>query len=179
MGCPAPCRFCKGRVHASRHRIPQAHMQNITIIDPHQTGFAKGITSKAAPAPLFRRLHQSALYRIAMHVAQLFDSLVLRPNVEIIEARLPDGHRFTRRSLGWMALPAPWYHSLRESLFHTLHRGRRSSHLRLAHEQVEVLRHDHVSQHNDALCRLLREFLETDHAVRRCRARAFFDSNYR
>ncbi len=118
----------------------------------------KFITSVAAPAPLFRRLHQSALYRIAMDVSQLFDSLVLRPNVEIIEARLPDGHRFARRSLCRMALPAPWHRSLRESLFHTLHRGRRRSYLRLAHEQVKVLRHDHVSQHNEAM--LFADFFE-------------------
>jgi hypothetical protein len=68
------------------------------------------------------------------------------------------GIDLARPSVGWMALPAPSHYSLREPLFHTPHRGRRRSYLRLAHEQAKVLRHDHVSHHNEAM--LFADFFE-------------------
>lgn len=174
-GCPAPCVLCKGRVPASS-QIFHPHLQNVIIVDPHQPSLTKGIASKTTPTPVLRLQDQSPRYRIPVHVAQLFDSLLLRPNIEIVEARLPDGRRGCRvpRSLRflqgtgacWTPLPAPGHNSLRKPLFYTLHRRRRCPCRRLA-------------QQSGALCALLQESSETDHGVHRCRARAFFDSNCR
>ena len=49
-----------------------------------------GVAAIAAPLPLLWFEQQSAIQRIAMHVAQLLDSLALAPQVEIVEAGLPD-----------------------------------------------------------------------------------------
>src|SRR5580692_4389032 len=96
-----------------------------------------------------------------MHVAQLLDSLALRPNVEVVEAWLPDGHgvRLPERSLGGIAATAPGDDALGKALFHTLHGGGRISHLRLAHEQMKVLGHDDVSEHHEAM--LAADFFQT------------------
>ena len=44
----------------------------------------------AAPSPQLRRRNQSALYRIAMHVAQLLCDLPVRIDVEVVRAPLPE-----------------------------------------------------------------------------------------
>ena len=90
---PRSLRSVQGRVAASR-RISHRHPQHITIVDPHQTNPTESIASKTTPAPLLRLQDQSPRYGILVHIVQLFDSLVFRPKVEIVKARLPDGHRF-------------------------------------------------------------------------------------
>ena len=50
----------------------------------------------AAPCPLARFQHQSSFDRIAMHVAQLLDPLLVGEDDEIVEARLPDAAAFDR-----------------------------------------------------------------------------------
>src|SRR5581483_6159142 len=59
------------------------------ILDPHRTSFLVSIEPKAAPAPLIGRIHQTACYRIAMNIAQLFNPLTLAPHIEVVEAVLP------------------------------------------------------------------------------------------
>ncbi|MGE5083566.1 MAG: hypothetical protein ACM3ND_11795 [Acidobacteriota bacterium] len=49
--------------------------------------------------PLLWCEQQSALQRIAMHIAQLLDPLALAPQVEIVEAALP-GMELFRPELG-------------------------------------------------------------------------------
>jgi tRNA U34 5-methylaminomethyl-2-thiouridine-forming methyltransferase MnmC len=49
-----------------------------------------GVAAVAAPLPLLWFEQQSALQRIAMHVAQLLDPLALAPQIEIVEAGLRD-----------------------------------------------------------------------------------------
>ena len=39
---------------------------------------------------MFRLTYQSALDRVAMHVAQLFDAFAFRPDIKIVESALPD-----------------------------------------------------------------------------------------
>ena len=152
---------CKGRVRS--RRIPHRHPQNIAIVDPHQPDLAKGIVSKAAPAPCSGSKTNPRFTGLPCILKQFFDSLTLRPNIEIVKARLPEGHWFwilvsrpLQKAQGaghpWTtALPVPWHNSLRKPLLNTLHRGRRCPHLRLTHEQVKVLRHHDVSQHNKAM----------------------------
>ena len=48
---------------------------------------------------LLRVLHQSALYRIGMHIVQLFQSLSVAVNVEIVEPRLPECWQWLARTV--------------------------------------------------------------------------------
>src|SRR5262245_51281880 len=59
--------------------------------DPTRTTF--GVASVAAPVPLFWFFHQSAFHRIAVHVAQLLNVLLLGEDVEVVEAPLPEPWR--------------------------------------------------------------------------------------
>jgi hypothetical protein len=73
------------------------------------------------------------------------------------EGALPSGNLFQGVGPLWQ-LTASGHNSLRETLFHALHRRRWGSHLRLAHEQMKVLRHDDVSQNDKAV--LFAQFFE-------------------
>src|SRR5260221_14594454 len=46
-------------------------------------------TKKSSPTPLLPFRHQPRFIWIAMHIAQLLHPLALRPDVEIVESRLP------------------------------------------------------------------------------------------
>lgn len=45
---------------------------------------------EAAPAVVFRCSYEAALYRVAMDVADLFDALLFRVDVEVVIAELPE-----------------------------------------------------------------------------------------
>jgi len=87
-----------------------------------------------------------------VHVVELLNEFSLTPNVEIIEAGLPElGQEIVRvlkrksellgkHFLAWLtAEPA------RHALFQDLHDGGRSVHSRLADEQVNVVGHDDIA----------------------------------
>jgi hypothetical protein len=151
-GCPAPCVLCKGRADGSRCRRLASHLEQIDIIHTNQSHLSPPIVPKTAPSPLLRLQYQAALDWVAMHVAQLFHSLLLRPHIEIIKPRLPDWLRFRRPALRIAFRPAlPSHYSLRIPLFHTLHHARRITHLRLAHQQMKVLGHHHITKHHEPL----------------------------
>jgi hypothetical protein len=78
-GAPLLAVFARGgRRMESRRRWPHAHPHNVTIIHSDQPRLSILVVTKAAPWPLLGLLHQSPLHWIAMHVAQLLHSLVLR-----------------------------------------------------------------------------------------------------
>ena len=87
-----------------------------------------------------------------MDIAHLLDAFPLAPDIEIIKPRLPDmlRSRFPQLSLlpGAAFPPAP-EQMLCEALFDGLHHHGRVADLWLADEQVEVLGHDHVGEHNE------------------------------
>jgi hypothetical protein len=70
------------------------HLENFPLVDSYSTCFAEKIGAEAAPAPQFRRLHQTALHRIALPVAQFLNAFAFCPDVEILvgvmESLLPD-----------------------------------------------------------------------------------------
>ena len=88
--------------------------------------------AKAAPLPVLRFRTQSALDRIAMEVAQLLKELFIIAYLAILGARLPEG-------LGIADQPA------RDARLQRFHRIGERRPLRLAEEQRNVLRHDHVT----------------------------------
>ncbi len=77
-----------------RSRRSNLHLQDFPLVHFHRSNFAEGVSSKAAPRPKFGRRRPSALYRIAMHVAQFLDAFAFRHHIEIIvrvtESFLPD-----------------------------------------------------------------------------------------
>src|SRR5438445_7032850 len=90
-----------------------------------------------------------------MNVAKLFDSLALRPNVKIVKARLPESVRNHRGAPGLAALARPGngfprasidFRTLDKTQFQGLDDSRERCPLRFAHQQTNVLRHDHISQ---------------------------------
>jgi hypothetical protein len=143
IGCPTQTCLC-GILTGSRHSGPFWREDRI---HRDRTFLAEGIETEAAPAPLLRTLHQSPDQRIAVHVAQLLDALFRGPDVEVVEARLPETLRYGIRkepSLHALAPPLP-LHSSRNALLQGFNHGREIFPLGLADQQVHVLRHHHVS----------------------------------
>jgi hypothetical protein len=66
------------------------HYQNVGVANLHRAHFSEHIEAEAAPFPFFGRVDKSASDRVPMNVAQLLDSLLLSPDIEIIEASLPE-----------------------------------------------------------------------------------------
>ena len=131
--------LCRGR--------SDLHFQDFPPVHSHQTGFAESIGAETAPGPKLRGRHQSSRYWVAMNVAQFFDAFVFGPDVEVVEALLPDMLREAVKngSLRGIAPSLLRQDASRKSKFESLHYGRRSLHLRLADQQVNVLGHDHVT----------------------------------
>jgi hypothetical protein len=122
------------------------------IVHSHQTTLAAPVSAKAAPLPLVGLDHQSALDRVAMHIAQLFDALALAPHVEVVEALLPYrvGSRIPERGLGGGRFAAQ-VQLTGEALFHDLHDDRGIADFGLGDEQVKVLGHEDVSVNHEAV----------------------------
>jgi hypothetical protein len=55
-----------------------------------QASASSGIKRKTAPGPAFRMSHQFSLNGIHVHILKRLDELGLTPNVEIVEAGLPE-----------------------------------------------------------------------------------------
>lgn len=91
------------------------------------------ILAKAAPRPLLRGFDQTALHRVAMHVAQFLNALALGVDVEIVIAALPE--RFAVAQMTG------------DGLFECLHRFCERFRLRFGHEEMDVLRHDDITEY--------------------------------
>ena len=88
---------------------------------------------ETAPGPLLRALYESSSDRVAMNIAQLLGLFGVAPHVEIVVAGLPERAAFgAAQSAGNVLLQ------------HLQCDGKFGS-LRLGEEQVDVLRHDHIS----------------------------------
>src|SRR5581483_792723 len=89
-----------------------------------------------------------------MNVAQFFDPLLLRPNVEVIEPRHPEWIRENRTrgapGLADVARPenAVALHRTNKAQLEGLHRERESRPLRFCHQQVNMLRHHDISEND-------------------------------
>src|SRR5258706_310864 len=118
------------------------------------------IGAEAAPAPKFRRRHQTALHRVAVHVAQFLDALALCPNIEVVESLLPDMLRRVLEEAGLRRVATASrlrQDAPRKAEFESLHHGRRILLLRFANQQMNMLGHDHVADNDEliALAHLL------------------------
>ena len=98
------------------------------------------------------------LYRIHVHVVKFFDELGLTPDIEIVEARLPELRQqvvgmakwkpelLGRCCFGRLATELP-----RHALLQNLHDGGRGACGRFADEQVNVIGHDYVTRKSEAV----------------------------
>jgi len=73
-----------------RNSIPLSASRGPVGFDLNDTRLTRQIMSKAAPGPILRALDQAASDRIAVDVAQLLDTLLLGPDIEIVVALLPE-----------------------------------------------------------------------------------------
>src|SRR6185437_15657722 len=97
--------------------------------------------------------NQSSPHRIEMHVIQLLVLFLPAPHVEVVEPSLPKRAAFLRGRFvpqthlsGRSALSRPpAVQGSRNSLLQNLHHRRRSSSSRLSHQQMNVLRHHHIT----------------------------------
>ena len=108
--------------------------------------------SKAAPLPLRRIAHQSPLHWIVMHISQLVGKLACVPDIAIVIALLPERSRLKgamvprvrARFLGAnLGDPAP--NPLRKRKLQIMDRIRQHAPFRFAHQQMDMLRHHHIS----------------------------------
>ncbi len=120
----------------------------------HGTSLIEEIVAITAPVPLLRRLHQSTFYGIAMHVPQLLDPLLRAPYVEVIEARLPEhppvflAEQFALARIASFSLGQQ---RVRGALFEHLHDRRRGAHFRFRDQEVNMLGHHDVADHDKAV----------------------------
>src|SRR6202040_1716086 len=107
MGCPASRDFREVGSKAAGSRVVglcgrgwNLHLEDLPLIDSYGSGFAECICAEATPAPQFRQGDQFALYWIMVHIVQLLDPFALAPNVEVVEAFLPDVLRGVLEQIG-------------------------------------------------------------------------------
>ena len=100
----------------------------------HGPFFPIQIVSKATPRPVLRHVHQSAFYRITVHVSQLLDQLAPTPNIEIVVPTLPEMRVIETELPG-------------DRLLQRLDQRRKRPALRFAQQQMDVFRHNDVSVH--------------------------------
>jgi hypothetical protein len=124
-----------------RGRRWHLHLENFPLVDSYPTGFPEEVGAENAPAPEFRRRHQTALYWIAMHVAQFLDALVFGPYVEVVvgvmESLLPDVLRRALEEAGLRGVATASrlrQNAPRKAEFESLHHGRRILLLRFAYQ---------------------------------------------
>jgi hypothetical protein len=92
---PRPSRFCEVRVPRTsaaaklRHSIPERNLRP-AFIHTHWPGFVQKIETITTPPPLLRCANQASLHRIAMHIPKFLHTLLRRPYVEVVGARLPE-----------------------------------------------------------------------------------------
>ena len=67
-------------------RVPLISIHGVNC-DQHLAALL--MESAAAPRPMFGIIDESALQRIGLHVAELFEFLLATPNMEVVEALLP------------------------------------------------------------------------------------------
>src|SRR6185369_1679495 len=127
--------------------LPRSPMR-LNLYDSFLTG---RIMPKAAPYPIFWLGTHSALHRVPMYIAELFEILRFAVYVEIVIAFLPE--RLIRAQC----------QGSRDRLFQRLQRSRQRRHFRFAHQHMNVFRHDDITRHIElvldasALQRLLKD----------------------
>jgi len=125
-------------------------------IDADQAMFGIRVERTATPGPVFGMINQFSFQRIHVHIVKLFNPFLQAPDIEVVKSSLP---KPTLRIFGAFKAQIQ-LSSIRsllpaqppgDTLFQNLdHRGRRS-YFRLAHEQMDVFRHDDISDKREPI----------------------------
>jgi len=121
-------------------------------INLHQPRFPFGVKRKTAPRPILWMSHQPADNRIRVHVLQFFIFLLVAIDIEIVKPRLPKLWQLLKESrkrdpqLPSRCRTPVLPHLLGHALLQHLQHRRRRRLLRLADQQVHVIRHHHISR---------------------------------
>ena len=127
-------------------------------IDANQAQFLLRVKREATPRPVPGMSDEASLHWIHVHVVEFLDEFSLAPDVEIVEAVLPETRqRFGCIAEGQFQLPggcppsglAP--QAARHALLQHLHDGGRSAPGGLADEQVNVVGHDDVTRERESV----------------------------
>jgi hypothetical protein len=143
-GWPTLCAFCKG--WATLCPLPVL----LNWINPNQPRLIVRIKRKAAPRPLPRMLHQPLHHWIRVNVVQFFFPLRIAPHIEVVKSPLPKSpvlfHGISELQGKLRARSAPLLssHRSRYALLQYLQHSRHIAFLRLADQQMHVLRHEDV-----------------------------------
>jgi hypothetical protein len=132
-------------------------------IDLYRPGFSQNVIPITTPSPLFWRFHKAARHRVAMHVIQLLRDLFPAENIEVIETGQPECRWGLVVRIRCAALTALLSTALRGyALLQDLHRETNISVVRLANEDVEMLRHHHITDDNEfiPLANFFKDFQE-------------------
>jgi hypothetical protein len=70
--------------------FPHLKFGPLWLVHENGTGLSVLVVSKTAPCPLLWFEHESAFYRVLMHVAKFLRTLVLCEHNKIVEATLPN-----------------------------------------------------------------------------------------
>ena len=90
-----------------------------------------GVGAKAAPWPVFRTFDQASFDRVAVHVAELLDSLGFSEDIEVVIAGLPN--KFVGAGSG-------------EALLEDLNRNGELLPVGLGYKEMDVVRHEDVAE---------------------------------
>src|SRR6266571_4737292 len=126
-------------------------------IDGDQCGFSLLIERPTAPRPIFGMLHQLSCNWIRMHIVKLLAKFLFAPNIEVIESGLPESwhvpHTSRKREaqLRCRGTASPFPQIPRDALLQDLQDNRWRVFLRLADEQMHVIRHNHVSDQQELI----------------------------
>ena len=109
-----------------------------------------------APRPVLRMVHQSSRNRVSMFVFQLLLHFLRASYIEIVETFLSKSRQLVLRERQLqlprrLLSPSSPAELARNALLHRLQYSRRSAHRRLAHQQVNVVRHHHISDDGESV----------------------------
>src|ERR1700690_3388426 len=119
--------------------------------------FALRVEATATPVPIRRPLHQTAFYRIEVHVVDLFVFLLRSPHVEVVEPALPESGTpvtygfFPHFPLTFDGSSPLSAQSPRNSLLQNLHYNGRISYIWFTDQQVNVLGHHDVAKEREVI----------------------------
>ena len=107
--------------------------------DLDHSKLTRRVMPEARPCPIFRFFNQAPRHRVAVHIPQLLDALLFAPHVKILIPPLPEPN-----------LPA-LLQLARCLLLQHLNRNRQRRPVWLPDQQVNVLRHQDIPGHHEAI----------------------------
>src|SRR6266478_4330432 len=126
-----------------------------TLVHPHWPRLVEKVEAITAPAPILRCRRQTSLHRIAVQIAQFLHPLLLCPNIEIMEASLPErrarGHLVKQLDPARITCFRFGQQGTSRALLQYLHHRGRGPDLWLAQQKVDMFRHHDISHYYEPI----------------------------